>query len=212
MSSFRPQADPAAAPHSKPQAGEGLWKEAAGWRILALGASALTVAAGALCLPVLHQQEAPGAATKPLTNASSIHRPTGRSATVDIPSNSAQPLPVLVAPSPRRVQARALPPGVSAPIKIVSPQPLAVLPSRPVVDPAPTELQPQACTLRLASVPQTLGEATVLGFENRNVSQVRIRTTQQNLGGLIDPAYADNQRVIVRMASGERRCCCSQTI
>ena len=61
------------------------------------------------------------------------------------------------------------------------------------------------CHLSLPSTPARLGDGTVLGFEDRTTSLVRIKQTQAMLHGEIDPTYIYNQRIIVRLDNGQTR-------
>jgi hypothetical protein len=56
-----------------------------------------------------------------------------------------------------------------------------------------------ACHISLPTSPAPLGGGTVVGFEDRATSLDRIKRTRVALHGEIDPAYADNQRVVVRL-------------
>jgi hypothetical protein len=64
---------------------------------------------------------------------------------------------------------------------------------------------PGTCHLSLSSAPARLGGGTVLGFEDRAASLVRMRQTQAILHGEIDPAYIYNQRIIVQLDNGQTR-------
>jgi hypothetical protein len=56
---------------------------------------------------------------------------------------------------------------------------------------------------RQDATPRLIGLGTIVGFEDHAMSLARIRVTEANVRGLIDPDYIENQRVIVRSGSGQ---------
>lgn len=51
--------------------------------------------------------------------------------------------------------------------------------------------------------PAYFSQGVVTGFESRAASQARIKVTEAHAGGQIDPAYINNQRVIVHLPNGK---------
>jgi hypothetical protein len=116
------------------------------------------------------------------------------------------------------MSARSEPPPVSPPTAAAPP--LAVAPAAPppllAHAPSAAELarteaqsqpqpQPQSCSLTVPNAPHPLGVGAVVAFENRSVSLARIKGVERTFGGTIDPAYINNQRVIVRMPNGQEQ-------
>ena len=66
--------------------------------------------------------------------------------------------------------------------------------------------QQASCALKQsATAPRLLGFGTVVGFEDRALAMARIRFTEQQSGGRIDPAFIDNPRVVVKSPAGQLR-------
>jgi len=78
---------------------------------------------------------------------------------------------------------------------------LAALPA-PQAAPA---AQPSACVLAARAAPAAFGSGTVVSFEDHATSLARIPRAEAEIGGQIDPAFVDNQRVAVRRATGRPR-------
>jgi hypothetical protein len=125
---------------------------------------------------------------------------------------SAIGLGVLLPSSPDRSTAPAAvtQPTPQALIAPAPPHPAPVAPSFPapqITTPAAaTAAQPvdeaKACRIAQPGAPEHFGTGVVVGFENHDISLARIQVTQQQVGGAIDPAYIDNQRVALRMPNG----------
>ncbi len=60
----------------------------------------------------------------------------------------------------------------------------------------------QACALTLPAASTEFTAGSVVGFEPPAISLARIKTTEREWGGLIDPDYIDNPRVAVRLRDG----------
>lgn len=171
--------------------GESLWEKAPGWRNLVTAASLFTVLA--LVTPVLMP---PPADAPPHIIAR--HRPLSVATTTRSVATTTRPLvhssasvaPVLPA---RALRTASLPPA---------PAPAEQAPSAPQAQAAP---QSSACLLVMPPAPAGFGMGTVVGFEDRATSLARIKLTEANTGGPIDPAYIDNQRVTVRLMNGNYR-------
>ncbi|HEX3888663.1 MAG TPA: hypothetical protein VHW05_14295 [Phenylobacterium sp.] len=67
----------------------------------------------------------------------------------------------------------------------------------------PGDAGPAACKMDLPERPVSMGPGTVQGVEDHEVSAARVVTTQQRVGGRIDPDYADTPRVLVQLDSGQ---------
>lgn len=133
---------------------------------------------------------APAAATTPAGNAAAV------------PAAATAPTGVGTAPTAMRPPAPvATPPAPAVPLHVASAAPVPV--------PQPTgggAAQPsddtQACRITAPGLPQHFGVGVVVGFENHDISLARIQLTQTQMGGKIDPAYIDLQRVHLRMPNG----------
>jgi plastocyanin len=93
-------------------------------------------------------------------------------------------------PAAPPVQTASLPPATAAPI--TSPAPAAAT-------------QGNVCLMVMPQSPTAFGNGVVMSFDDRAMSMARIQFTQAQTHGQIDPDYIDNQRVIVRLGSGELR-------
>jgi hypothetical protein len=184
------------------QAGEqtaapGLWDNAPAWRNLIIAATLLTAVAAAL--PVLLPPQMNAIVTAP---ARIVSPPVVRA--LSAPARQLA-VPVLAPPSEQKPRVRA---AALAPARQNQAQPAQQ------VQPAPQQIQPvqqtqpaqpaNVCTLRpMSPTPQLIGLGTVIGFEDHALSLARIQVTEAQAGGKIDPAYIDNQRIIVQRPSGQ---------
>ncbi len=72
----------------------------------------------------------------------------------------------------------------------------------PAAAPAPAPTLAEACALTLPAASTEFTAGSVVGFEPPAISLARIKTTEREWGGLIDPDYIDNPRVAVRLRDG----------
>ncbi|HEX4712432.1 hypothetical protein [Phenylobacterium sp.] len=205
---FQPETQSAA--QSRSRENGDLWKEAPAWRNLTLVAVGLTVAATALTLPSPTQlaPSSAGPAAQVATRAAPPSTPSSGGGLAHVqdaapPSTPTTPpavgAPKLAQPthaSPAPIQTANLAPSGQGPQQ--------ALPGQPTVQPIGAQ-QPGVCLLQGSPAPHDLGMGTVTAFEDRSASMARIQLTQANTKGMIDPAYIDNLRVVVRMADGPAR-------
>ena len=159
---------------------DNLWEKAPAWRNLTIAASLLTLAA--VATPMLLPQAQDTAPQTPSPKVS-LAAPTAKLSAV--PKESPAP-PAQIAPPAT--------PKVAAPQTAAPAQHVAVAPAQPAANPIPSA----ACAINLSTQAQAMGGGTVLGFENAQEAQLRMRTNEQSMGGLINPAYAITPRAIVR--------------
>lgn len=176
--------DPALSQSAQPAPGESLWEKAPAWRGLVTAASLFTVLAVATPVLLPAPQDAPAGVP--------VHHVAQAQAHVaSVPAAPAPAAPVPAAPVP------VVP---AAPVHAPAAPQLASLQPQPV-----PQAQPNVCLLTLPPAPTGFGQGTVLSFEDRATSLARIKMSQAQAGGLIDPDYIDNQRVTLHMANGSYR-------
>lgn len=170
---------------------ENLWNKAPAWRNLVVTASLLTGVA--LALPLIPQPETrPSAA--PVAQRPHANAPVMRTAALPPAPKFVAAAPAPLSPAPSRPMhraavAHALPPSAPAPARIASatPQP---------------QSQSNACRLTYPPTIHLSGPARVVSIIDRDVALTLMQEQQQQSGGLIDPDYADNQRVDILLANG----------
>ncbi len=84
----------------------------------------------------------------------------------------------------------------------VPPESAQAAPGQAGVPSAGSKESSQACLLIQAPSPVFFGSGTVVSLEDRAAALVHTRQSEARKGGLIDPAYLTNPRVVVRMPNG----------
>jgi hypothetical protein len=152
-----------------------LWERAPTWRNLTAAASVLTIAA--LALPIVVPQP-----------AQTPSRPGA-----SYPAATAKLAAATVAP-------QATGPALLAPAHSASITPAAALPANPAANPA-VESSRQACTIQMADSPRPMS-GTVISFIPHDQSLNIFRSTGLHSGGVVNPAFLDDARVMVRPDPG----------
>lgn len=155
-----------------------LWERAPAWRNLMAIASVLTVAA--LALPIVVPQPA----------QTPVRRGASSPAVATV-------VPQVSAPAPA---ASVATPASAAPTHTASIPPAAALPVNPAANPA-VESPQQACTIQMANSPAPMS-GTVIGFIPHDQSVNIFRNTGLNSGGVVNPSFLDDMRVMVRPDPG----------
>lgn len=185
---------------------DGLWDKAPAWRTLTIAASLLTLAA--VAVPVL---------LPPPAETGSVKRPASPQLAAAAPNPSAPPH---VSPTPAVTpQANATPPAaiLRPPAAHDAPPPVrtASLPAHPEAAPIPetatlpdhAAAQPQvACGITIGTQVLPMGGGIVTGYEGALAAQRRVAGNEANIGGPINPAFANTPRAIVQPdGNGQRQ-------
>jgi hypothetical protein len=175
--------DPLYAQSQKEKSGS-LWERAPTWRNLTAAASVLTIAA--LALPIV----VPQPAQPPSRLGAPYPAVAAKLAAATIAPQASAPTPAAPAASSAH----------AAPTHTASIPPAAALPANPVANPA-LESPQQACTIQMANSPTPMS-GTVIGFIPHDQSVNIFRNTGLNSGGVVNPSFLDDMRVMVRPDPG----------
>jgi len=199
-----------ARPQAQPQ-GAGQLPDAPGLRNLAFLATGLTVAAVVLAVPALRDRTASSnavsaaapapaiAAAPPPVVAQAAPAPAAATPTAASPAPGPPHLAAASTPPPA-VHVPAAPPPAAQPFAPAHPAPQPLASAAPQAQPVPQSNAACLVDARLLHVPFPQG--VVVGFEDRAISEARIRNTEANLGGVINPSYFADLRVKVRTPGG----------
>ena len=206
--------EPLYAPQSSEKKPDSLWERAPAWRGLTVTASFFTLAAVALPL-LLPRPEAPHVALQrvaqhvavsaPAPVAIAIAQPAPPMAALVVAAGPQTTAPVHAAGAAAHAAAPPLPRAPTpAPVQTASLPPVAApSPGAQVAPSAAPATQSNVCLMVMPTSPNAFGSGVVMSFEDHATSMARIQFTESHSGGKIDPAYVDNQRVLVRMNNGQ---------
>ena len=184
---------------------DGLWDKAPAWRTLTIAASLLTLAA--VAVPML---------LPPPAETGSGARPASPQLAAAAPNLSApphvSPAPAIAPPAnttpPAAISSPPVAHHVSPPVRTAS------LPAHPQATPVPetaalpdhATAQPQvACGITIGTQVLPMGGGIVTGYEGALAAQQRLAANERNVGGPINPAFANTPRAIVQMDGTAQR-------
>jgi hypothetical protein len=165
-----------------------LWDKAPGWRNLTITAAFLTVTAVALPL-YLPQTDVPAI---PRVKAAPVK-------VMAVPVQQASAKPAIQPPQSAFQPAAPTGDHAAAPVRTAS------LPAHsqrvPMSQEAAPQVQQQACSILLPNTPIQMS-GTVIGFIPHDQSLRIFSNTERNSGGAVNPAYLNDERVMVQPDPG----------